>query len=68
MADIKKERIKEVEMLREFKNKSGWSFEKIAREIGVSHQTVMMWINHGVKPMPLAQKAIRAFLIEHSSL
>ena len=65
MAKTKKEGIKEVEMLREFKNKSGWSFEKIAREIGVSHQTTMAWINHNAKPHPLAQKAIRAFLIEH---
>ena len=65
MANTKKESIKEVEMLREFKEKNGWSFERIAREIGVTQQSVMSWINHGVKPMPLAQKAIRAFLIEH---
>jgi transcriptional regulator with XRE-family HTH domain len=59
------EEIKEVEMLRDFKNKSGWSFEKIARQIGVSHQSVMAWINRGVKPNPLARKAIKAFLIDH---
>jgi len=59
------EEIREVEMLRKFKNESGWSFEKIAREIGVSHQSVMAWLNKGVKPNPLARKAIKAFLIEH---
>lgn len=59
------EEIKEVEMLKEFKKTSGWSFEKIAREIGVSYQTVMAWFSGKYKPGNLARKAIKGFLINH---
>ena len=59
------EGIKEVEMLKDFKKKSGWSFEKIAREIGVSHQTVMAWFSGKYIPNNLSRRAIKAFLIEH---
>lgn len=57
--------IKELEMLKEFKTKSGWSFEKIAQEIGVSHQTVMAWFSGKYTPNNLSRKAIKAFLIDH---
>ena len=59
------EEIKELEMLKEFKKNSGWSFEKIAREIGVSHQTVMAWFYGKYTPNNLSRRAIKAFLIEH---
>lgn len=54
-----------VEMLREFKKKSGWSYEKIAREIGVSMLTVQHWIKGKYKPSRLARKEIEFFLKRH---
>ena len=56
----------EVGMLKAFKEKSGWSYEKIAQEIGVHSQAVQGWFNGKYKPNNLSRKAIRAFLIEHS--
>jgi len=58
------ERINEVEMLKKFKEKSDWSFERIAHEIGVHSQAIQAWFR-GAKPNNLSRKAIRAFLIEH---
>ena len=58
------EGINEVEMLKKFKEKSDWSFERIAHEIGVHSQAVQAWFRVA-KPNNLSRKAIRAFLIEH---
>jgi len=58
------EEITEVEMLKKFKQKNGWSYERIAHEIGVHSQAVQAWFR-GAKPNNLSRKAIRAFLIEH---
>jgi len=54
-----------VEILREFKKRSGWSYEKIAREIGVSMLTVQNWIKGKYTPSPLARKEIEIFLKRH---
>lgn len=54
----------EVEALRTFKKESGWSYEKMGREIGVHSQAIQAWFK-GTKPNNLSRKAIRAFLIEH---
>lgn len=54
-----------VEMLKEFKEKSGWSYEKIAREIGVSTLSVQNWIKGKFKPSRLAEKEISFFLKKH---
>ena len=55
----------EVELLKTFKKNSGWSYEKIAREIGVHSQAVQGWFSGKYKPNNLSRKAIRAFLVEH---
>jgi len=55
----------EVEMLKRFKEQSGWSYYKIAKEIGVHPQAVQAWIRSKSEPNNLSRKAIRAFLIEH---
>lgn len=55
-----------VEILREFKKESGWSYEKIARDIGVSMLTVQNWIKGRYKPSRLARKEIEFFLKKHS--
>ena len=54
-----------VELLRKFKEKSGWSYEKIAREIGVSMLSVQNWISGKFKPSRLAEKEINFFLKKH---
>jgi DNA transposition AAA+ family ATPase len=59
--------MEEVKKLKKFKKDSGWSFEKIAREMGISHQTVMAWFSGKYKPSALAQKAIQEFLEKQSS-
>jgi len=56
---------KEVALLREFKKNSDMSYALIAAEIGVSRLSVIQWIQHDVKPMPLHKKAIKGFLIDH---
>lgn len=55
--------IDHVEMLREFKKKSGWSYEKIARGLGVHSQTVQAWFSEKYRPSPLAKEKIDRFLI-----
>lgn len=65
MTKKKKPPLKEVKMLRDFKEESGWSYEKIAREIGVTQRSVILWLKHDKRPMPLAREAIRAFLIKY---
>jgi transcriptional regulator with XRE-family HTH domain len=37
--------IDELEMLIEFKKKSGWSYERIAREYGVHSQAAQAWFS-----------------------
>ncbi len=61
------EEINEVEMLKKFKEKSGWSYEKIAQNIGVHSQAVQAWFR-GIKPNNLTRKAIKKFLIKHSKI
>ena len=55
---------KEVKRLMAFKQKSGWSYQRIAQEIGVTKLTVMKWCTKGAKPNPLTRKAIKLFLID----
>lgn len=55
--------IKEVEELREFKQRSGWSDDKIARKLYVSSQTIRNWLKERNVPTELGKKAIREFLI-----
>ncbi|MCW4042873.1 MAG: helix-turn-helix domain-containing protein [Candidatus Bathyarchaeota archaeon] len=61
------EEVNKVEKLKEFKEKSGWSYEKIAQNIGVHSQAVQAWFR-GTKPNNLTKKAIRKFLIKHSKI
>jgi len=55
----------ELEMLKKFKEKSGWSYEKIAQNIGVHSQTIQGWFSGKYKPSQLAKKALRSFLINN---
>lgn len=55
--------IKEIEDLREFKKRSGWSDDKISAKLGVSAQSIRNWLKGRNTPSELAKKAIREFLI-----
>lgn len=53
---------KEVQLLRKFREKSGWSYARIADGIGVHYQSVVAWFMGRKIPGNLASKAIREFL------
>ncbi len=55
--------IKEVEDLKEFKRRSGWSDDKIAIKLGVSTQSLRNWFKDRNAPSDLAKKAIEEFII-----
>lgn len=59
------EKFNELEMLKKFKEKSGWSYDRISKKIGVHHQTIQGWFSGKYKPSQLARKALRSFLIDH---
>ena len=56
----------EVEKLKKFKEKSGWSFLKIANLMGVSVQSGINWIKGIYEPSNMAKEKIRKFLAEYS--
>lgn len=53
----------ELKALKEFKEKSGWSFDKMAAKIGVTPQTIRNWFNGRYAPSEMAKRLIRDFLI-----
>lgn len=53
---------KALKELKEFKRRSGWSYDRMAREIGVHGQTVTGWLQGRYKPSLLALPLIEAFL------
>lgn len=57
--------IPEVEELRRFKEKSGWSYEKIGLRMGIHSQTIVFWLTGKHKPSKLALNALRSFLEEY---
>jgi len=57
--------IPELERLKEFKKRSGWSYEKIGRRMGIHPQTVVFWLTRKHKPGKLAQDVLRRFLNEY---
>jgi len=52
--------------LKEFKEESGWSFQKIAVRLNLHPQTLMWWWTDKHAPSTLAREKIRAFLEEYS--
>lgn len=53
----------ELELLKEFKEKSGWSYQKLANHLGVHYQTLMGWFSGKYKPSLMALEKIRHFLM-----
>jgi hypothetical protein len=52
----------ELGLLRKLKKRSGWSYDRISKEIGIHHQTVQGWFTGKNNPGQLSRKAIREFL------
>ena len=56
------ERERAIKELAKFKKRSGWSQDRLAKELGVHNQTVSGWLRGLYKPSPLALPLIEAFL------
>lgn len=56
----------EIEKLKEFKEKSGWSYLKIAKLMGVAVQSIINWTRGSHEPSNMARNTIRRFLAEYS--
>jgi len=54
---------KAVKELAAFKKASGWSQDRLAKELGVHNQTVGGWLRGIYKPSLLALPLIEAFLV-----
>ena len=52
----------ELDGLKKFKEKSGWSYDRISKELGVHSQTVVGWFAGKYKPGNLARNLVRKFL------
>ena len=61
-----KEYIPELEDLKKFKKRSGWTYQRISNLMGVHSQTVVFWITGTYKPSKMAREKIRKFLGEYS--
>jgi DNA-binding transcriptional regulator YiaG len=58
----KKHLTPEVAELAKIKEKRGWSYHKLASELGLHDQTVVAWILGKSKPSPLALRVLNQFL------
>lgn len=58
--------LNETERLKEFKEKSGWSYVKISNLMGIAVQSVTNWIKGNHKPSSMAREKIRQFLADYS--
>jgi len=55
-----------VNELKEFKKKSGWSYQKLATLIGVNTQSVINWVMGKAEPSAMAREKIQRFLNDYS--
>lgn len=58
----KKASIPEVEKLRSFKERSGWSYQKISIHMKINAQTIYYWLAGTYKPSSLALEKLQRFL------
>lgn len=61
---MKKELTKEVKLLLEFKEESGFSYEKLGQEIGVVGMTIYRWCKGRQEPSLIAKKLIKNYLLK----
>lgn len=52
----------ELDQLKDFKKKSGWSYHQLANALGIHYQTVSVWFVKERNPSPMAKERIRKFL------
>jgi len=58
----KDDSIPEVKKLKNFKKRSGWSYQKISTHMGIHSQTIYFWLTGKFKPSDLAKDKIKQFL------
>ena len=58
----KKKEIIEVEKLRSFKERSGWSYRKIGSHMAIHQQTIYFWLSGKHVPSQMAVERISRFL------
>lgn len=58
----KEEPIPEIEKLKSFKERSGWSYNKMSSLMGIHSQTIYFWLRGSYRPSSLALEKIRHFL------
>ena len=58
--------LNEVEMLRKFKKDSGYSYDRLSKELGVHYRTVYLWMSGKSKPSNMAKRIIRQFILTHT--
>lgn len=61
---MKKEEPYLITRLRLFKEKSGWSYQKIGSHMGVHGQSVVNWLGGVYEPSPMACEKIQKLLDE----
>ena len=61
---MKKEEIYLITRLRKFKEKSGWSYQKMGSHMGVHSQSVVNWLSLVYEPSPMACEKIQRLLDE----
>lgn len=57
--------ISKVKRLKSFKERSGWSYQKISSHMGMHSQTIYFWLTGKFKPSGLAEEKIRQFLNDY---
>ena len=62
MPKKKKAEVPELEKLRSFKDRSGWSYQKISNHMGIHSQTIYFWLSGRYRPSSLAIDKLREFL------
>lgn len=61
----KKNLILEVEKLKSFKERSGWSCQKISIHMNMHAMTIQFWLTGRYCPSKLALEKIKEFLLEY---
>jgi len=65
---IWRQKMQEIERLKEVMKKKGLSHEKLAHILGVSLGTVVRWLQNKSKPSDLALIQIKKFIDEHRNV
>ncbi len=60
--NTKEDPVTEVVKLKKFKERSGWSYNKISAHMGIHSQTIYFWLAGKYQPSNLALEKIRNFL------